>query len=100
MTEIASLIAKADALVAQTKDEGRQTLLAQIAKLQAENEKLKQSQQSRLTLKIGEKGALSVYGMGRFPVTLYRSQWERLIAIIPQIEAFIQANANKLAVKE
>src|SRR5436309_982761 len=99
MTEIARMIANADALAAQTKDEGRRALLAQIAKLQAENDKLKQSQ-SRLTLKIGEKGALSVYGMGRFPVTLYRSQWERIIAFVPQIEAFIEANADKLAVKE
>src|SRR5258707_4888834 len=100
MTELSALIANADALIAQTKDEGRRSLLAQIAKLEAENAKLKQAGHAKLTLKIGEKGALSVYGMGRFPVTLYRSQWERLIGIVPQIEAFIEANKDKLAVKE
>lgn len=100
MTELSTLIANADALVNATKDEGRRTLMAQIAKLQAENDRLKQASQAKLKLKIGEKGALSVYGMGRFPVTLYRSQWERLIGIIPEIEAFIMANADKLSVKE
>ena len=100
MTELATLIANADALVNATKDEGRRTMMAQIAKLEAENARLKQAQQAKLKLKIGEKGALSVYGMGRYPVTLYRSQWERLIGIIPQIEAFIMANQDKLAVKE
>jgi hypothetical protein len=52
-----------------------------------------------LTCKVSEKGALSVYGLGRFPVTLYRGQWERLAAAMPQLEAFIAANASLLAVK-
>ncbi len=54
----------------------------------------------RLTMKVSEKGALSLYGMGRFPVTLYRGQWERLFAAKADIEAFISANASLLAVKE
>lgn len=53
----------------------------------------------KLTCKVSDKGALSVYGLGRFPVTLYRGQWERLLAHKPAIEAFIAANAALLAVK-
>lgn len=52
-----------------------------------------------LTLKVSDKGALSVYGLGRFPVTLYRGQWERLAKHMPEIERFIAANAALLAVK-
>ncbi len=77
------------------------SLEQQIAQLQAENARLKASQGQRgLKLKVSEKGALSVYGMGRFPVTLYRGQWERLAEALPEIKAFIEANADSLAVKE
>lgn len=51
-------------------------------------------------MKVSEKGALSVYGLGRFPVSLYRGQWERLIQVIPQLQAFIEANRDKLAEKQ
>lgn len=53
-----------------------------------------------LTCKVSEKGALSVYGLGRFPVTLYRGQWERLFAAQKQIADFIAANASLLATKD
>lgn len=53
-----------------------------------------------LTMKVSDKGALSVYGLGRFPVTLYRGQWERLLATKPQLEAFILANASLLTTKD
>lgn len=55
----------------------------------------------KITCKVSDKGALSVYGLGRFPVTLYRSQWERLLApdTAQSIGAFIEANAALLAVK-
>lgn len=52
-----------------------------------------------ISLKVSDKGGLSVYGLGRFPVTLYRSQWERLFSQREQIEAFIKANSALLAVK-
>jgi hypothetical protein len=52
-----------------------------------------------LTLKVSEKGALCVYGLGRFPVTLYASQWERLLSHSDAIRAFAKANASKLATK-
>lgn len=48
--------------------------------------------QSVLKLKVSEKGGLSVYGVGRFPVTLYVSQWERVIQAMPEIQAFIKAH--------
>lgn len=53
----------------------------------------------KVSCKISDKGALSVYGLGRFPVTLYRSQWEKLIAAIPAVEAFMIENIDKLSVK-
>lgn len=75
-------------------------LLAQIAKLQAENAALKAKPVRSLSLKVTEKGGISLYGMGRFPVTLYRGQWERLIGASAEITAFIEANADKLTVKD
>lgn len=51
-------------------------------------------------MKVSEKGALSVYGMGRFPVTLYKEQWLRLLAMADEIKAFIEANDANLKSKE
>jgi hypothetical protein len=62
-------------------------------------EAMSKASQSRLTLKVSEKGALSLYGMGQWPVTLYRSQWERLIDFVPEISAFIATHQAVLAVK-
>ena len=67
-----------------------------IAKIQA----MQASAQRKLTLKVSERGAVSLYGLGRFPVTLYRTQWERLISEVSHISAFIEANANLLATKD
>ena len=55
---------------------------------------------TKLTYKVGEKGNVCVYGLGRFPVTLYASQWERLLSEADAIKAFITANASKLARKD
>lgn len=52
-----------------------------------------------ISLKVSEKGAISVYGLGRFPITLYRGQMERLLDHAPAIRAFIEANAATLSVK-
>ena len=73
---------------------------AEIERLRAENETLKKPARGVLSLKVSEKGALSVYGMGRFPVTLYREQWEKLLAMSDQIREFIQANDATLKKKE
>ena len=51
-------------------------------------------------MKIGEKGGLSVYGLGRFPVTLYKEQWLRLLDMTDDIRAFIKANSDKLKSKD
>jgi len=82
-------------IVSNSKDKtSNQDLLAQIAALQAENQRLKEACNAKLSLKVSEKGALSVYGLGRFPVSLYRGQWERLLAMGDQIKAFIAQNKD------
>ena len=76
-------------------------LKAEIERLRSENETLKKPQQrGAMSLKVSEKGALSVYGLGRFPVTLYREQWEKLLAMSDQIRDFIQQNDQALKKKE
>lgn len=85
--------------------------MAVLPNLAAENEALKAelaamqalmlaaSKPKALTMKVSEKGALSIYGLGRFPITLYRGQMERLLAHKDMIEAFITTNAILLSVK-
>jgi hypothetical protein len=75
-------------------------LQAEIERLRAENESLKRPERGKLSMKVSEKGALSVYGMGRFPVTLYKEQWLRLLAISDELKAFIHANDDRLKTKE
>ena len=74
-------------------------LQAEIEALRAENARLAAAKQSKMTFKVSEKGALSVYGMGRWPVTLYRGQWERLLGASEAIQAFIKTNDHLLKVK-
>jgi hypothetical protein len=73
---------------------------AELQRLRAENELLKKSGRSKLAMKVSEKGALSVYGMGRFPVTLYKEQWLKLLDMGDEIRAFIEANNESLKAKE
>jgi hypothetical protein len=73
---------------------------AEIERLRAENESLKKPARGALSLKVSEKGALSVYGMGRFPVTLYKEQWLKLLDMSDDIRAFITANEGQLKTKE
>ena len=73
---------------------------AELARLRAENEALKKSGRSKLAMKVSEKGALSVYGMGRFPVTLYKEQWAKLLDMADEIRKFIKENDAKLKSKE
>jgi hypothetical protein len=73
---------------------------AELARLRAENEALKKPGRGALSMKVSEKGALSVYGMGRFPVTLYKEQWLRLLAVADDIKTFIEANNENLKTKE
>jgi hypothetical protein len=55
---------------------------------------------SEMKLKVSEKGCVSLYGLGRFPVTLYKAQWEKLLGEVDNIRKFLDENADKLAVKE
>ena len=73
---------------------------AELERLREENAKLKNKEKSGISLKVSEKGAVSVYGMGRFPVTLYKEQWLRLLAAAEEIEAFIRENESRLKTKE
>ena len=73
---------------------------AELERLRAENQALKKTTSKGLSLKVSEKGALSVYGMGRFPVTLYKEQWLKLLDMADDIRAFIQANDSSLKTKE
>lgn len=76
-------------------------LQAELERLRAENERLKKSGRGgKLAMKVSEKGALSVYGMGRFPVTLYKEQWLKLLGMADEIKAFIEANNDSLKSKE
>jgi hypothetical protein len=75
-------------------------LQAQIERLKAENEALKQKRSSAVSMKVSEKGAVSVYGLGRFPVTLYQEQWQKLLALSEDIKSFIDENRSRLKVKE
>ncbi len=74
-------------------------LKAELERLRKENAALKQGASSGLRFKVGEKGGLSVYGLGRFPVTLYKEQWLRLLDQADDIRAFIAANAGQLKAK-
>jgi hypothetical protein len=73
-------------------------LKAELERLKAENERLKQ-QRNRVTIKVSEKGAVSVYGLGRFPVTLYKEQWAKLLDMESEIRAFITENDARLKTK-
>jgi hypothetical protein len=75
-------------------------LRAEIERLRAENEALKRPERGKLSLRVSEKGALSVYGMGRFPVTLYKEQWLKLLGMADDIKSFIEANNASLKSKE
>jgi hypothetical protein len=76
-------------------------LQAELERLRAENEALKQGRRiGSVSLKVSEKGAVSVYGLGRFPVTLYQEQWLKLLAMADDIKQFIEENRGRLKVKE
>ena len=72
---------------------------AELDRLRAENERLRKGG-GRSTLKVSDKGGVSVYGLGRFPVTLYKEQWLRLLAMADEIRAFIRDNDAQLKTKE
>ena len=72
---------------------------AELDRLREENERLKNRQTRGVSLKVSEKGGVSVYGLGRFPVTLYKEQWARLLDMADDIRTFIRENDGKLKAK-
>jgi hypothetical protein len=75
-------------------------LKAELERLRTENATLKKGVSSNIRMKVSEKGAVSVYGMGRFPVTLYKEQWLKLLNLSDDIRAFIAANEAQLKAKD
>jgi hypothetical protein len=76
-------------------------LQREIERLRAENDALKKpSRTGAVTFRVSEKGAVSVYGLGRFPVTLYQEQWDKLLARADDLRAFIEENRDRLKKKE
>lgn len=74
-------------------------MMAELIRLKEENAKLKVEKKKALGLKVSQKGGVSLYGLGRFPVTLYKEQWLKLLDKAAEIKAFIEANEDKLATK-
>jgi len=72
---------------------------AELERLRAENEALKAKVTRATSIKVSEKGAVSVYGLGRFPVTLYKEQWLKLLGMADDIRKFIAQNESRLRVK-
>jgi len=72
---------------------------AELDRLKEENERLKARQSRAVSLKVSEKGGLSVYGLGRFPVTLYKEQWTKLLDMADELRAFIKAHEAELKEK-
>jgi hypothetical protein len=73
----------------------------ELERLRAENEALKAGKRGGpVSMKVSEKGAVSVYGLGRFPVTLYQEQWIKLLALSSEIKTFIEENKASLKTKE
>jgi hypothetical protein len=74
-------------------------LRAEVERLRAENEALKKGGAKGVSLKVSEKGGVSVYGLGRFPITLYQEQWLKLLDMADQIRDFIGAHKGELKAK-
>jgi hypothetical protein len=74
-------------------------LRAELERLRQENESLKNRSASRVSLKVSEKGGVSVYGLGRFPVTLYKEQWVKLLDMGDEIRNFIATHDQELKTK-
>ena len=72
---------------------------AELERLRSENAQLKRTANRGVSLKVSEKGGVSVYGLGRFPVTLYKEQWTKLLDMADDIRAFIRSNEASLKTK-
>lgn len=75
-------------------------LQAELERLRTENEALKSGGGPKPTLKVSEKGGVSLYGLGRFPITLYKEQWTKVLDMSDEIRAFIKKNDARLKTKD
>ena len=75
-------------------------VMAELERLRKENEALKKGAARGVSMKVSEKGGLSVYGLGRFPITFYKEQWIKLLDMADDIRAFIVAHNSELKTKE
>lgn len=73
---------------------------AELERLRKENESLKKSAVKGVSLKVSEKGGLSVYGLGRFPITLYKEQWSKLLDLSEEIRTFLRDHDAELKSKQ
>ena len=76
--------------------EDQKEMLAELERLRAENAQLKTAQRRDVYLKVSDKGGISLYGLGRFPVTLYVEQWETVLGMADEIRDFMAKNASAL----
>lgn len=74
-------------------------LKAELDRLRRENEALKKGAAKGVSIKVSEKGGVSVYGLGRFPITLYQEQWTKLLDMSDELRDFINAHKSELKVK-
>jgi hypothetical protein len=72
----------------------------ELERLRAENAALKKTSAKGISMKVSEKGGLSIYGLGRFPITLYKEQWTKLLDMADDIRTFLKANDAQLKSKE
>lgn len=86
------------ALPAEARERNEE-LLAELERLRRENVSLQASTERDCAMKVGAKGGVSVYGLGRFPVTLYKEQWEKLLAAEADIRRFLLDHQSELATK-
>ena len=75
-------------------------LRAELERLRKENESLKKGAAKGISMKVSEKGGLSIYGLGRFPITLYKEQWTKLLDLAEDIRGFIKSHEAELKAKE
>jgi len=75
-------------------------LQAELERLRAENENLKRRTERSVFLKVSDKGGVSLYGLGRFPITLYVEQWDKILEMAPEIRTFLDTNRSSLKRKE
>jgi hypothetical protein len=76
--------------------DNNEELKLELERLKAENDALKKTKSSQITFKVGKKGGMSLYGLGRFPVTLYKSQWIMLLDASEKITEFLINHDDEL----